>query len=181
MRNILTLLAGLMVAATPAKADWLEQAWSDESVAENGAPAVTLGEDGGVLVVLPEATLREAYAAGLNTKAAVGLFLGRWGQRCSDVIDLDQGKKNLKVELFLQRPVALEDASEAVQGEILATLLALKKDAAKRAPKLAKTKVVPRVESVFAVSEKHVDFVIDYVPQGKASCRTPGSEGDAVS
>jgi hypothetical protein len=180
MRKILTLLAGLVVAAVPAKADWLERAWSDESVARNGEPAVTLGEDG-VLLVLPEATLRDAYAAGLDTRAAVGLFLGRWGQRCSDVIDLDEGHRNLKVQLFLQRAVALEDAAETVQGEILATLLALKKEAEKGRHKLAKTKTLPRVDSVFIVSEKHVDFIIDYVPQGKASCRRPGSDEDAVS
>ncbi|HUH83039.1 MAG TPA: hypothetical protein VLX85_00425 [Stellaceae bacterium] len=170
-----------MVAALPAKADWLERAWSDDSVATNGAPAVTLAANGGVLVVLPEATLREAYAAGLDTKTAVSLFLGRWGQRCSDVLDLEQEKKNIKVELFLQRPVALEDVPKAVQGEILSTLLALKKEAAKGAPKSAKTPPPPPVESVFVVSETHVDFVIDYVPHGKASCRRPGSEGDAVS
>jgi hypothetical protein len=177
MRKIMACIVAGTMAAAPARADWLERAWSEESVMANGDPSVTLGRDG-VLLVLPEATLRDAYAAGLDTKAAVRLFLGRWAQRCSDVVDLDQVQSKLKVRLFLQNPVAIEDASEAVQGEILDTLQALKKSAVKGGKKVAKTRVLPRVDNVFVASEDHVDFVIDYFPQGRARCVQPGLDDE---
>src|SRR5690348_4124683 len=106
------LLAALVLAAPAAHAaDWLDKAWSDEAVNKAGAPAITLGASA-VLLVLPAQTLAEAHAQGVSTPDAVRLFLGRYGQHCSASLDLDRPHPNLRVQLFLQKPVALEDADE---------------------------------------------------------------------
>jgi len=97
---------------------------------------------------------------------AARLLVQRYGQRCSDVLDLDRPRAHLRVQVFLQRPVALEDASERVQGEILGVL------------KTAKTKPLPRVARLFAVTDAPAEIFIDYVPQRHARCVIPG---DAVS
>lgn len=106
--GILALLAVLVLQVRCARAaDWLEEAWSDETVAETGGPAVTLEADGSAIVVLPVETLAAARKAGLSTKQTVTLFLERWGQHCSDVIDLDQPHAGLKVLLSLSRATEL--------------------------------------------------------------------------
>src|SRR6185437_13558203 len=77
------LFAALLLAAPAAHAaNWLDDAWSDEAVDKAGAPAITLGASA-VLLVLPAATLDEAHAQGVSTPEAVRLFLGRYGQHCS--------------------------------------------------------------------------------------------------
>lgn len=159
--------AAALLAATPARADWLERAWDDDAVDRTGAPAITLSASG-VLLVLPEATLAEARAAGIGTQQAVELFLRRYGQHCSDILDLDRAHRGVKVELFTSRPVPLEDASEAVQGEVL--------DALKSAKKSAKAKRLPHVESLFVVADVPQHLVIDYLPERKASCVRPGDD-----
>lgn len=94
----------LLLAAAPARAaDWLEHAW-DEGGDE---PAVTLTAEGGVILVLPEATLAAARRAGLSTKDAVTAFLERYGQHCSDLLDLDQPHAGLRVLLSLSRATPL--------------------------------------------------------------------------
>lgn len=164
------LLAALLLSAPAAHAaDWLDDAWSDESVDKAAAPAITLGASA-VLLVLPEATLAEAHAQGVSTPDAVRLFLGRYGQHCSASLDLDRPHPNLRVQLFLQRPVALEDASEGLQSEIL--------DVLKAAKAKNKTKKLPKVDQLFAVTDAPDEVVIDYMPQRQARCVRPG---DAVS
>ncbi|HEX9489831.1 MAG TPA: hypothetical protein VF930_06070 [Stellaceae bacterium] len=158
-------VAAAFFAAPAHAADWLEQAWSAESVARTGTPAITLGASA-VLLVLPAATLAAAHAAGVSTPEAVRLFVGRYGQRCSAGLDLDRPHPHLRVQLLLQTPVALEDAGERVQGEILDAL------------ESAKTKPLPRVERLFAVTDAPAEVFIDYVPQRHARCVRPG---DAVS
>lgn len=155
-------LAVLLLLAAPAHADWLERALSDGDIETDG-PAVTLG-DAGILVVVPEAMVQDAHAAGLSTADAVTRIVQRYGQHCSDVLDLDQPHRHVKVQLFLSRPVALEDAPERVQGEILETL------------KTAKAKPLPRVDDLFVTADEPVDLFIDYVPQRRARCRQPGAE-----
>jgi hypothetical protein len=154
--------AALLVAA-PARADWLERAWRDDVVAETGTPAITLSA-GGILLVLPEAALQEAHAAGVTTADAARLFVQRYGQHCSDILDLDRPHQHVKLRLFLLRPVALEDAPERVQGEILDTL------------KTAKTKPLPRVRNLYVTADDSTELFIDYVPARKASCVQPGDE-----
>lgn len=109
---VLLILLGLLVgcfwpAHAGPRSDWLEDAWSPETVNATGGPAVTLEADGSVIVVLPVATLRAARRAGLSTKDAVTRFLERWGQHCSDVLDLDQPHAGLHVALSLARPTSL--------------------------------------------------------------------------
>ena len=159
------LAAAGLIAAPAHAADWLEQAWSDETVARTGMPAITLRASD-VLVVLPEKTLSEAHAAGISTSDAVRLFLGRYGQHCSAGLDLDRPHPHLRVQLFLQKPVALEDAGQRLQDEILDAL------------KSARTKPLPRVERLFAVNDAPADVFIDYVPERRAHCVRPS---DAVS
>jgi hypothetical protein len=164
------LFAALLLAAPAAHAaDWLDDAWSDEAVDKAGAPAITLGASA-VLLVLPAATLDEAHAQGVSTPDAVRLFLARYGQHCSANLDLDLPHPNLRVQLFLQKPVALEDAGERLQSEIL--------DALKASKAKNNTKKLPKVERLFAVTDAPDEVVIDYVPQHQARCVRPG---DAVS
>jgi hypothetical protein len=164
------LFAALLLAAPAAHAaDWLDDAWSDEAVDKAGAPAITLGASA-VLLVLPAATLNEAHAQGVSTPDAVRLFLARYGQHCSANLDLDRPHPNLRVQLFLQKPVALEDAGERLQSEIL--------DALKASKAKNNTKKLPKVERLFAVTDAPDEVVIDYVPQHQARCVRPG---DAVS
>jgi hypothetical protein len=164
------LFAALLLAAPAAHAaDWLDDAWSDEAVDKAGAPAITLGASA-VLLVLPAATLDEAHAQGVSTPDAVRLFLARYGQHCSANLDLDRPHPNLRVQLFLQKPVALEDAGERLQSEIL--------DALKASKAKNNTKKLPKVERLFAVTDAPDEVVIDYVPQHQARCVRPG---DAVS
>ncbi|HKW52166.1 MAG TPA: hypothetical protein VJO12_00625 [Stellaceae bacterium] len=160
------VFAAMLLAAPAAHAaDWLDEAWSDEAIGKTGTPAITLGASA-VLLVLPAATLAEAHAQGVSTPDAVRLFLGRYGQHCSAGLDLDRPHPGLRVQLFLQKPVALEDAGERLQSEILDAL------------KSAKTKKLPRVDQLFAVTDAPDEVVIDYVPQRQARCVRPG---DAVS
>ena len=160
------LFAAMLLAAPAASAaDWLDEAWSDEAIGKSGTPAITLGASA-VLLVLPAATLNEAHAQGVSTPDAVRLFLGRYGQHCSAGLDLDRPHPRLRVQLFLQKPVALEDAGERLQSEVLDAL------------KSAKPKKLPRVDRLFAVTDVPDEVVIDYVPQRQARCIRPG---DAVS
>src|SRR6185312_7693079 len=137
------LFAALLLAAPAAHAaNWLDEAWSDEAISKAGTPAITLGASA-VLLVLPAATLAEAHAQGVSTPDAVRLFLGRYGQHCSAGLDLDRPHPRLHVQLFLQKPVALEDAGEHLQSEILDALKSTRTD---------KTKKLPRVDRLFAVT-----------------------------
>ncbi|HEX6840504.1 MAG TPA: hypothetical protein VF113_03210 [Stellaceae bacterium] len=164
------LFAALLLAAPAAHAaDWLDEAWSDEAVDKAGAPAITLGASA-VLLVLPAQTLAEAHAQGVSTPDAVRLFLGRYGQHCSANLDLDRPHPNLRVQLFVQKPVALEDAGERLQGEVL--------DALKSVKSKNKSKKLRKVDQLFAVTDAPDEVVIDYVPQRQARCVRPG---DAVS
>jgi hypothetical protein len=161
MLKTVSLVAALLLAAGPARADWLERAWDAASAAKNGAPAVTLTQSG-ILLVLPEATLAEAHAAGVETPQAVQLFLRRYGQHCSAVLDLDRAHENIRVKLFTLRPVPLEEASERVQGEVLDAL------------KSAGSKHFPRVRDLFVADDQPSELTIDYKPERKANCVRPG-------
>jgi hypothetical protein len=158
----LAYVAATILIAAPAQADWLESAFGDD-VAATGGPAITL-DGSGILLVLPEATLQKAHRAGVTTADAVKLLVQRYGQHCSDVLDLDGPHRHVKVQLFLSKPVALEDAPERVQGEILDTL------------KTAKRKPLPRVDSLFVTADDPTELFIDYVPEHRASCVEPGAE-----
>lgn len=154
-----------LLAAAPAYANWLDNAWTDGTVGRTGGPAITLGSDG-VILVMPAATLVAAHAEGVETQAAVTLFIERYGQHCSDVIDLGR-KQNLRVQLFLSNPVDLNDASEGTQQEVGDALTKISDRPAKRPA---------HVQSLFVTAPEHLDFTVDYMPERKASCVTPGDD-----
>ena len=154
-----------LLAATPAYANWLDDAWTDGTVDRTGGPAITLGGDG-VILVMPAVTLAAAHAEGVGTKAAVTLFIERYGQHCSNVIDLNR-KQNLRVQLFLSNPTDLNDASEGTQQEVGDALTKISDRRPKRPP---------HVQSLFVTAPEHLAFSVDYVPERKASCVTPGDD-----
>jgi hypothetical protein len=158
-----------LFATVPAQASWLEDAWADETVRRTGGPSITLSARG-VDLVLPADTLSAARAEGVGAKDAAALFIARYGQHCATTIDLDQQQK-LQVRLFVSKPVELNAASEAIQQEIGDTLARLAKKTAQRPP---------HVRNLFVTEAGHSDFVLDYVPERKASCVSPGA-GDKIS
>ena len=162
-------LALTLLSAAPAHADWLDDAWTNDSVDRNGGPAVTLN-GGGVTLVLPADTLAAARAEGVGTDEAVALFIERYGQHCSDIIDLDHRQK-LSVQLFLSQPVDLDDASETTQQEVGNALKSV----------TASGKRPPHVKNLFVTEPGARHLTIDYVPSRKASCVKPGGEGDKLS
>jgi hypothetical protein len=162
-RLIALSFAAAVVIALPARAGWLEHAASDEMIDAAGMLAVTLSDEG-VLLEVPEAVMQEAQTAGVGMAEAARLLVQRHGQRCSDILDLNRPHAHLRVQVFLQRPVALEDAGELVQGEILDAL------------KTAKTKRLPHVNNLFVVAREGAEVFIDYVPGPKAQCVQPGVE-----
>jgi len=58
-----------VIAITPANADWLANAWPEDAIPKNGNPAITFSTTGTITLVLPQAVLGEAYAAGLSTRS----------------------------------------------------------------------------------------------------------------
>ncbi|HLJ62927.1 MAG TPA: hypothetical protein VKT70_02395, partial [Stellaceae bacterium] len=123
----------------------------------------TLGSTG-VVVVLPEATLTEAHAEGVSTENAVRAFLERYGQHCSELLDLDKPHPRLEVKLRLQRQAALEDAEDQVQESVLGAL------------KPTKGRPIPRIEGLFVSAPELIEFIIDYVPTRQARCVLPGAD-----
>src|SRR6266852_4022935 len=101
-----------------ARADWLDAAWSDESVAKHGNPAITVRPEG-LLVALPQETLDEAHAEkGMTRQDALQAFLSRYSPQCSHVLDLNAPQPNLKVELSIQVAGSLEDLATNTQDEV---------------------------------------------------------------
>jgi hypothetical protein len=157
----LALLAVSVV--NPAGADWLADAWSNH---ENGTPAINFSGTGVVTIVLPEELLAQARATGLSTEGAVSAFLGRYAPHmCSSLIDMNVPHANLKVDLLLERPVALKDADAATQEDAADTL--------NRALKSPPTGSVPRIQRVFVVDPKPLSLSIDYAPDHQVHCVEP--------
>jgi hypothetical protein len=159
MTGIARYAALLLFVATPAQADWLDRAWDGQAVDENREPSITLGETG-VLVVLPQTTLDDAHAAGLSTPDAVRQILERYGQHCSAVIDLDRPHPHLRVELYLEKNIALATAPSDTRSEVQG---ALKSQAPKAPP-----------DTLSVTAENYSELFIDYVPRRIAHCTEPG-------
>jgi hypothetical protein len=151
----------LMLIATPAHADWLERAWNGEAVAENRAPAITLGL-GGVLLVLDQTTLDDAHAAGLSTPDAVRALLERYGQHCSDVIDLNRPYRHLRVRLYIAKRVPFHEAPANTRSDV------------RQAVRSTRAKAPPDTLSITA--EHYSELFIDYEPSRNAECVLPGAE-----
>jgi hypothetical protein len=155
-----------VIAVHPASADWLASAWPENAVPKNGNPAITFNAAGAVTLVLPEAVLGEAHATGLSTEQAVSAFLGRYAPRtCSSLLDMTVPHTNLRVDLLIERPIALDAVDEATQEEAATTL--------NHALKSVTRGSVPHIDRVFIVDQKPVSLSIDYVPDRKVHCAEP--------
>lgn len=62
-----------------ARLDWADEAWSESYISRYGSPAITINATAGVTLVLSEASLYDANAAGLTLERAIAVFLGRYG------------------------------------------------------------------------------------------------------
>ncbi|HEX2114189.1 MAG TPA: hypothetical protein VHM01_07265 [Alphaproteobacteria bacterium] len=153
------LALATFVGSGLARADWLGDAWSEESVRRNGNPAITIHRDS-IHVVLPAATLRQAYDEGATTERVLSEFLERYGQRCSSLLKLNAPHPNLKVRLSLQTRTSFDEISE--DDEVLTAL---------------KTEYLKRTETgspvLFTTSPGHFDYTINYVPKRQVRCVTP--------
>jgi hypothetical protein len=112
------LLFATLASISPVRADWLDDAWSDKHTSRHGHPAITISAASGVTIVLPEASITEAQAAGVSPQQAAVAFLGRYGpEMCSKITDLNENKPALTIKLIVQYEHALSDASiETQQG-----------------------------------------------------------------
>ena len=156
----------LVIVVHPASADWLASAWPEKADPKNGNPAITFNTTGAVTLVLPEAVLGEAQAAGLSTERAVGAFLGRYAPRtCSSLLDMTVPHANLRVDLLIERPVAPDAVDQATQEEAATTL--------NHALKSQTRGSVPHVERAFIVDQKGLRLSIDYAPDLKVHCVEP--------
>jgi hypothetical protein len=155
-----------VIAVQPASADWLTSAWPQDALPKNGSPAITFNATGGVTLVLPEAVLGEAHAAGLSTERAVRAFLGRYAPRtCSSLLDMTVPHADLRVDLLIERPVALDALDETTQEEAATTLNHTLKNQMRGS--------VPRIERAFIVDQKPLSLSIDYAPGQQVHCAEP--------
>jgi hypothetical protein len=156
-----------LVGTGVARADWLDDAWGEDSVQMNGNPAVSISGDT-VHVVLPVTSLRQAYEEGLTIERALRDFLDRHGQRCSHLIDLNNPHPNLKVALSVQVRTPFESISE---GE---DVLALVKSA------YLKYHTDDSIPMLFTVSPVEFEYSLNYVPTHRVRCVAPKGD-DATS
>ena len=165
MRSIwLTLL--MVTFIDPARADWLARAWPENAEPKDGNPAITFSSTGTITVVLPEAILNEARAAGLSTERAVGAFLGRYAPKtCSNLFDMNVPRTNLKVDLMIQREVAPDHIDGPTQEDAAATLNHALRNLTRGS--------VPHIDRVFIVDQEPISLSIDYVPEQTVHCVAP--------
>jgi len=155
-----------VIAVNSANADWLASAWPEDAIPKNGNPAITFNATGTVTVVLPEAVLGEAQAAGLSIERAVSAFLGRYAPKtCSNLLDMTIPHTNLMVDLLIERPVALDDFDGAAQDDAAVALNHALKNLA-RGP-------APHIDRAFIVDQKPLSLAIDYVPEQGVHCTKP--------
>jgi hypothetical protein len=150
-----------------AHADWLAGAWPANASARHGSPAITLNRSGAVALVLPDAVLAEAQAAGLSTERAVSAFLGRYApSMCSDLLDMTVPHAKLTVDLMIQHRVALSDMDGATQEDAAAAL--------NHALKSTQKSSVPHIDGAFVVDRRHrLSLSIDYAPDHAVRCIEP--------
>lgn len=150
MRLGLSVVAFCLLGAASARADWLDDLWSDEAVAENGNPAITLRAHDADVVV-PAAILDQAYGQGLTSRDVVLAVLRRYGP-CSDLLDLNRTHEHLAVRLFVQREAPHEDSIVAHQDAVIAW--------ARREGKAG----MPRITKAFEVSPGFEVVSLRYTP-----------------
>jgi hypothetical protein len=154
------VMFAMLMSPLIARADWLDDAWSTESVQTNGSPAITIRMDT-VHIVLPAAVLRKAHDAGATIEQAINAFLGRYAPRCSDLLNFNLPHLGLKVELSLQNRVPFEEKSDDM-------------------PRLlGESDLAPSVNDeprLFVASPEHFDLTIDYAPTHQVHCIVPNDE-----
>jgi hypothetical protein len=166
MWSALLTLTLLPSVAGIAHADWLAGAWPADAGARHGSPAITLNRSGAVGLVLPDAVLAEAQAAGLSTEGAVRAFLARYAPgMCSDLLDMTVPHAKLTVNLMIQRPVALSDLDGATQEDAAAAL--------NHALKSGQKSSVPHIDGAFVVDRRRLSLSIDYAPDHAVRCIEP--------
>jgi hypothetical protein len=153
-----------VVGTGMARAGWLDGAWSEGSARRNGHPAVSMSADA-VYIVLPAASLHQAYQEGLTTQQALSAFLDQYGQRCSDLIDLNVPHANLRTMLSLQGSARFEEIAEG-DAALAAAEKAHEPDAG--------------IPLLFAVSPLKFEYRINYVPTRQVRCVAPAGD-DATS
>jgi hypothetical protein len=155
-----------VIATTSANADWLANAWPEDAIPKNGNPAITFGATGTITLVLPQAVLGEAQAAGLSVERAVSAFLGRYAPKaCSNLLDMTVPHTNLRVDLLIEHPIALDNIDGSVQEDAATALNHALKNMA-RGP-------VPHIDRAFIVDQKPLTLAIDYVPEQSVHCAEP--------
>jgi hypothetical protein len=162
--SIFVILVGTGAAAS----DWLDDAWSDESVRINGNPAISIQSDS-ISVVLPTATLAAAYEEGVSTENIVRSFLDRYGQRCSDLIELNITHPNIRVELSLQSPTRFEGIP--AKDEVLTTLKNV----------YINHRAGNDIPLLFTISPVKYEYWFDYVPTRQVHCIKPREESRPTS
>jgi hypothetical protein len=98
-----TLLFATLISTSPVRADWLDDVWNDEHSSRHGPVAITIHAVNGITIVLPEASINEAQAAGVSPQQAALAFLRKYGpEMCSPIIDLNENKPALTIKLIVQ-------------------------------------------------------------------------------
>jgi hypothetical protein len=166
-RSGLFALAIAFLGTDAAQADWLDDVWSEDSVRTNGNPAASISDDT-VYVVLPVASLHQAYEQGLTTEEALHDFLNRHGQRCSSLIYLNVPHPNLKVMLSLQARTSFEGVWEEDKVLTRLTTAYVKYHADDSYPLL------------FTISPVKFEYSINYVPTRQVRCVAP-KDDDSTS
>ena len=169
-----------LAAIDRARADWLENAWSDKSTALHGNPAITVHPDG-VSVVLPAAALDEAFSErGMTRRDALRAFLGRYSPQCSAVLDLNTAQPNLAVELQIQGATSLDELPAKTVDEMFGAMETVEiapptGTGAKTGSKGNKAgrPSVPHITQVFTTLPERFVFSIDYAPDKVAHCVAP--------
>ncbi|MEK0083930.1 hypothetical protein [Benzoatithermus flavus] len=152
MRLRLSVVAFCLLGVASARADWLDDLWSDEAVAENGNPSITLRAHDADVVV-PAAILDAAYSQGSTSRDVVLAILRRYGP-CSDLLDLNRTHEHLTVRLFVQREVPHEDSVVANQDAVIAW--------ARRGGE--EKPGMPRITKAFEVASGFERVVLRYTP-----------------
>lgn len=161
-----------------ARLDWADEAWSESYISRYGSPAITINATAGVTLVLSEASLYDANAAGLTLERAVAVFLGRYGpKQCSHIIDLSKPITGLTVKLLIQREKPLPDASSDTRQGV--------KDALENAdvPDQTARHRQKRYDSetVFEVTSEGTIVTFDYMPEKKMQCISPSAPEERES
>jgi hypothetical protein len=155
-----------VIATTSANADWLANAWPEDAIPKNGNPAITFSATGTITLVLPQAVLGEAQATGLSVEGAVRAFLGRYAPKtCSNLLDMTIPHTNLRVDLLIERPVALDGIDGSAQEDAATALNHALRNMAMGS--------VPHIDRAFIVDQKPLSLAIDYSPERSVHCAEP--------